>query len=107
MSSEKDAQKDFKFAKWLSKNKKLQGIPPSAFFSKEHKSIGEPYIRFCFIKVCFENFQLLWPKVMNIFKFHSIFLNKNTIFSYFQNDTSLAKAEEILQKWKTEELDRA
>jgi len=73
LSSESDAQKDFKFAKWLSKNKKLQGIPPSAFFSKEHKSIGEPYIRFCFIK----------------------------------NDTSLAKAEEILQKWKTEELDRA
>ena len=51
LSSESDAQKDFKFAKWLSKNKKLQGIPPSAFFSKEHKSIGEPYIRFCFIKV--------------------------------------------------------
>jgi len=73
LSSEADPQKDFKFAKWLSKNKKLQGIPPSAFFSKEHKSIGEPYIRFCFIK----------------------------------NDTSLAKAEEILQKWKTEELDRA
>ena len=51
LSSESDAQKDFKFAKWLSKNKKLQGIPPSAFFSKDHKSIGEPYIRFCFIKV--------------------------------------------------------
>merc|ERR1719273_397115 len=50
LSSESDAQKDFKFAKWLSKNKKLQGIPPSAFFSKDHKSIGEPYIRFCFIK---------------------------------------------------------
>lgn len=73
LSSEADPQKDFKFAKWLSKNKKLQGIPPSAFFSKEHKKIGEAYIRFCFIK----------------------------------NDASLAKAEEILQKWKTEELDRA
>ena len=51
LSSEADPQKDFKFAKWLSKNKKLQGIPPSAFFSKEHKKIGEAYIRFCFIKV--------------------------------------------------------
>lgn len=50
LSSENDPQLDFKFAKWLSKNKKLQGIPPSAFFSEPHKSIGENYIRFCFIK---------------------------------------------------------
>ena len=52
LSSEKDEYKDYRFVKWLSKNRKLQGIPPSAFFSKEHKSIGENYIRFCFIKVC-------------------------------------------------------
>jgi len=50
LSSETDSQIDFRFAKWLSKNKKLQGIPPSAFFSESHKSIGENYIRFCFIK---------------------------------------------------------
>jgi len=50
LSSEKDEYKDYRFVKWLSKNRKLQGIPPSAFFSKEHKSIGENYIRFCFIK---------------------------------------------------------
>ena len=43
--------KDFRFVKWLSRNRKLQGIPPSAFFSAEHKNIGENYIRFCFIKV--------------------------------------------------------
>ena len=49
--SEKDEYKDYRFVKWLSKNRKLQGIPPSAFFSKEHKGIGENYIRFCFIKV--------------------------------------------------------
>ena len=73
LRSETDAQKDFRFAKWLSKTKKLQGIPPSAFFSKDHKHIGEPYIRFCFIK----------------------------------NDTSLAKAEDILQKWKNDELDKS
>jgi len=50
LASETDAQRDYRFVKWLSKNKKLQGIPPSAFFSEGHKSIGENYIRFCFIK---------------------------------------------------------
>jgi len=42
--------KDFRFVKWLSRQRKLQGIPPSAFFSEGHKAIGEDYIRFCFIK---------------------------------------------------------
>merc|ERR1719259_122971 len=42
--------KDFRFVKWLSRARGLQGIPPSAFFGAEHKSIGENYIRFCFIK---------------------------------------------------------
>ena len=51
LSSENDAQVDFRFAKWLSKNKKLQGIPPSAFFSEPSKNIADNYIRFCFIKV--------------------------------------------------------
>jgi len=50
LSSENDAQVDFRFAKWLSKNKKLQGIPPSAFFSEPSKNIADNYIRFCFIK---------------------------------------------------------
>ena len=50
LSSEPDEQRDYKFVKWLSKNRKLQGIPPSAFFSADHKHIGENYIRFCFIK---------------------------------------------------------
>lgn len=50
ISSESDPEADFRFAKWLSKNRKLQGIPPTAFFSGPHKSIGENYIRFCFIK---------------------------------------------------------
>ncbi|XP_069943034.1 kynurenine aminotransferase [Cherax quadricarinatus] len=43
-------RKDFRFVKWLSRNRKLQGIPPSAFYSPEHGEIGENYIRFCFIK---------------------------------------------------------
>eukprot|EP00088_Acartia_fossae_P047136 TRINITY_DN5107_c0_g1_i4.p1 TRINITY_DN5107_c0_g1~~TRINITY_DN5107_c0_g1_i4.p1 ORF type:complete len:461 (-),score=97.48 TRINITY_DN5107_c0_g1_i4:383-1765(-) len=50
LSSESDPQRDYRFVKWLSKNRKLQGIPPSAFFSTPHKYIGEDYIRFCFIK---------------------------------------------------------
>jgi len=50
LSSESDPQRDYRFVKWLSKNRGLQGIPPSAFFCQEHKSIGEDYIRFCFIK---------------------------------------------------------
>ena len=53
ISSESDQEADFRFAKWLSKNRKLQGIPPTAFFSGPHKSIGENYIRFCFIKVSY------------------------------------------------------
>ena len=53
LSSETDQEKDLRFAKWLSKTRKLQGIPPSVFFSKDHKHIGEPFIRFCFIKVSF------------------------------------------------------
>ena len=59
MGSENDDQMDFRFAKWLSKNRKLQGIPPSAFFSQEHKYIGENYIRFCFIKVSWYAFHAL------------------------------------------------
>ncbi|KAK7067172.1 Kynurenine--oxoglutarate transaminase 3 [Halocaridina rubra] len=43
-------RKDFRFVKWLSRNRKLQGIPPSAFYSPDHGHIGEDYIRFCFIK---------------------------------------------------------
>lgn len=50
LSTESDSYADYRFVKWLSKNRKLQGIPPSAFFSQDHKSIAENYIRFCFIK---------------------------------------------------------
>lgn len=50
LSSETDVQRDYRFVKWLTKNRGLQGIPPSAFFCQEHKGIGEDYIRFCFIK---------------------------------------------------------
>ncbi|GFS96660.1 kynurenine--oxoglutarate transaminase 3 [Nephila pilipes] len=42
--------KDYQFSKWLSKNKKLQGIPPSAFYCEEDKQLAQNLIRFCFIK---------------------------------------------------------
>lgn len=42
--------KDYKFAKWLLKEKKLSGIPPAAFYSSQHKQLASNYIRFCFIK---------------------------------------------------------
>lgn len=49
LSAETDELRDYRFVKWLCK-RNLLGIPPSAFFSKPHKKIGEDYIRFCFIK---------------------------------------------------------
>lgn len=41
---------DFKFARWLSSEKKLQGIPVGAFYSQENKYLANNLIRFCFIK---------------------------------------------------------
>jgi len=42
--------KDAQFVKWLTINKKIAAIPPSAFYSKEHKDLAQNLIRFCFIK---------------------------------------------------------
>lgn len=50
LSSETDELKDYRFTKWMTKNVSLQGIPPSAFYSKEHKQLGENYVRYCYIK---------------------------------------------------------
>ncbi|CAG0884680.1 unnamed protein product [Darwinula stevensoni] len=47
---ETDPNKDYRFVKWMSRHKKLQGIPPSAFYSPKNKYLGENFIRFCFIK---------------------------------------------------------
>jgi len=41
---------DYRFARWLSSSKKLQGIPASAFYSLAHKSLAQNLVRFCFIK---------------------------------------------------------
>ncbi|XP_064416158.1 kynurenine--oxoglutarate transaminase 3 isoform X2 [Latimeria chalumnae] len=41
---------DYKFIKWMIKNKKLAAIPMTAFCSSHTKKEFEKYIRFCFIK---------------------------------------------------------
>nr|XP_061800237.1 kynurenine--oxoglutarate transaminase 1 [Nerophis lumbriciformis] len=41
---------DFRFVKWLIKEKGLATIPVSAFYSPEHGRDFDKYIRFCFIK---------------------------------------------------------
>ncbi|XP_010634961.1 kynurenine--oxoglutarate transaminase 3 isoform X2 [Fukomys damarensis] len=41
---------DYKFVKWMIKNKKLSAIPVSAFCNSETKSQFEKFVRFCFIK---------------------------------------------------------
>ncbi|XP_054613754.1 kynurenine--oxoglutarate transaminase 1-like [Dunckerocampus dactyliophorus] len=48
--STKDESYDFRFVKWLIKEKGLATIPVSAFYSPEHSKEFDKYIRFCFIK---------------------------------------------------------
>jgi len=50
LTTETDEFKDYRFTKWMTKNISLQGIPPSAFYSKENKRLGEDYVRYCYIK---------------------------------------------------------
>lgn len=50
MDSETDAQKDYRFTKWMIKNVGLQGIPPSVFFNETNKPLMEKFVRYCFFK---------------------------------------------------------
>lgn len=50
LDQETDQWKDYRFTKWMTKNIKLQGIPPTAFYSEEHKPLAENYVRYCFFK---------------------------------------------------------
>uniref|UniRef100_A0A3Q1CN97 Kynurenine--oxoglutarate transaminase 3 n=1 Tax=Amphiprion ocellaris TaxID=80972 RepID=A0A3Q1CN97_AMPOC len=45
-----DEAYDYKFVKWMIKEKKLAAIPVTAFVGDESKKQFEKYIRFCFIK---------------------------------------------------------
>ncbi|CAF4838131.1 unnamed protein product, partial [Rotaria sp. Silwood2] len=48
--SEDNNKKDFKFVRYLIKEKQLAAIPASLFYTKNHQYLGENYIRFCFAK---------------------------------------------------------
>lgn len=50
LSTELDAQKDYRFTKWMIRNVGLQGIPPSVFFNETNKSLMENFVRYCFFK---------------------------------------------------------
>ncbi|XP_071857137.1 kynurenine aminotransferase [Bombus fervidus] len=50
LEEETDENKDYRFTKWMTKNVGIQGIPPSVFYSPEHKHLGEDNVRYCFIK---------------------------------------------------------
>jgi kynurenine--oxoglutarate transaminase/cysteine-S-conjugate beta-lyase/glutamine--phenylpyruvate transaminase len=51
LSEEKDKYKDHRFTKWMTKNVGVQAIPINPFYSKDHKHLGENFVRFCFVKV--------------------------------------------------------
>lgn len=50
LKSESDKYKDYRFTKKFAKEAGVLTIPPSAFYSEEHKHLGENFARFCFIK---------------------------------------------------------
>ncbi|XP_047535334.1 kynurenine aminotransferase [Vanessa atalanta] len=50
LTSETDKYKDYRFTKKFAKEAGVLTIPPSAFYSEEHKHLGENFARFCFIK---------------------------------------------------------
>lgn len=50
LSHMEDEAYDYKFVKWMIKEKKLAAIPVTAFVGDESKKDFEKYIRFCFIK---------------------------------------------------------
>ncbi|XP_068608682.1 kynurenine--oxoglutarate transaminase 1-like [Brachionichthys hirsutus] len=45
-----DEPMDFRFVKWLIREKGLATVPVSAFYSPEHSKEFDKYIRFCFVK---------------------------------------------------------
>jgi kynurenine--oxoglutarate transaminase/cysteine-S-conjugate beta-lyase/glutamine--phenylpyruvate transaminase len=50
IDQEKHEHRDYRFVYYMTKQKGLQGIPPSAFYSPEHKSLVQDYVRYCFFK---------------------------------------------------------
>lgn len=75
LHEETDENKDYKFTKWMTKNVGLQGIPPSAFYSPEHKHLAEDYVRYCFIKV---SHAIIKMNAITLIKTFTHLLNINT-----------------------------
>ncbi len=50
LSDAGDGPRDYRIVRWLTKKVGVATIPCSAFYCDAHKSIGEKFIRFCFIK---------------------------------------------------------
>jgi kynurenine--oxoglutarate transaminase/cysteine-S-conjugate beta-lyase/glutamine--phenylpyruvate transaminase len=50
LKEEKDEFRDFRFVKWLARHWKVLGIPPSLFYSSQHKALAQDFIRFCFYR---------------------------------------------------------
>ncbi|CAF1129719.1 unnamed protein product [Rotaria sordida] len=48
--SDADDMKDFKFVRYLIKEKQLATIPVTGFYTADHRHLAENYIRFCFAK---------------------------------------------------------
>jgi kynurenine--oxoglutarate transaminase/cysteine-S-conjugate beta-lyase/glutamine--phenylpyruvate transaminase len=48
--SESNDPYDYEFSRWFIKEKGIACIPPSAFYSDEHKHLSGKFIRFCFCK---------------------------------------------------------
>ena len=59
---------------------KLASIPPSAFYSKEHKHMGENFIRLCFIKVI--KFCFNWCNIRVIYYKSDEFVDKAFVNMY-------------------------
>ncbi|CAD5229790.1 unnamed protein product [Bursaphelenchus okinawaensis] len=48
--NETEDELDFRFVRWLTKEKGLATIPPSAFYSTENKKGNDHFVRLCFFK---------------------------------------------------------
>ncbi|RWS20329.1 Kynurenine--oxoglutarate transaminase 3-like protein, partial [Leptotrombidium deliense] len=49
-TSEEGDTKDIKFVNWFSNNRKLQAVPFSIFFTKQHRYISENFVRMTFAR---------------------------------------------------------
>lgn len=50
LDQEKHEYRDYRFVYYMTKEKGLQGIPPSAFYSPDHKHLAQDLVRYCFFK---------------------------------------------------------